>query len=76
MTKQEFLINFQDILQCDDPIEAHCKLVELEEWDSLAIMTLIAFFDRHFNQQINFEMIKPCVQVSDIIDLAQGKIIG
>ncbi len=76
MTEQEFLVNFRDILQCDDPIAAQTKLTELEEWDSLSIMALIAFFDYHFKQQINFEMIEPCIQVSDIIALAQGKITG
>ncbi len=74
MKKEEFLVKFQDILQCDDPIEEATVLTELEEWDSLAFMALIVFFNSNFHQEINFDALASCKQASDVINLSQGKI--
>lgn len=74
MTKEEFLVEFQEMLQRDDPVEAETPLASLEEWDSLARMVLIAFFDKTFGQRVTFDAFKPCRTVADLMDLAQGAI--
>lgn len=74
MTKEEFLAEFQEMLQREDPVEEETPLASLEEWDSLGRMVLIAFFDKTFGQRITFDVFKSCRTVADLIALAQGAI--
>ena len=74
MTKEAFLAEFQNMLQRDDPVEEETTLASLEEWDSLARMVLIAFFDRTFGQRITFDAFNACRTVADLMALAQGAI--
>ena len=48
MTRDEFLIEMQDVLQTEDKLSFDTVLGELSEWDSLAIMSTMAFLDRTF----------------------------
>ena len=41
MTQQELLTHIQDALQRDEGLTPEMNLQELEEWDSLAIVSLI-----------------------------------
>lgn len=50
MTRNDFLIELQEIMQLDDPIAEDADLRDYEEWDSLAFMVLITFFDKNFGQ--------------------------
>lgn len=74
MTQQEFMQELEDILQCDQTIDAHTVLRDMEEWDSLAFMVIIAFFSKHFNQTITFQDLKGCHTPADIILLSKGAI--
>ena len=55
MTRQEFLTTLQEMLQCDMELHEDTVLTDLEEWDSLAFMVVIAFFDKNFGQRITFD---------------------
>ena len=48
MTRDEFLIEMQDVLETEDKLSFDTVLGELSEWDSLAIMSTMAFLDRTF----------------------------
>lgn len=74
MTRQEFLTALREMLQCDMEIREDTVLTELEEWDSLAFMVLIAFFDKNFGQRITFDNLKTCRMPSDLIALSAGGI--
>ena len=74
MNKEEFLVALQDILQCDAVLSEDAVLADLEEWDSLSIMTLIAFFDKNLGRQVRFDELKTCRQVRDIMALSNGAI--
>lgn len=74
MNKEGFLAELQDILQCDDALSEDTTLADLEEWDSLSMMTLIAFFDKNFGQRVRFDALRACRQVHDIIALGNGAI--
>lgn len=47
MHLDKFIPIFQDLLQRDEPVFATDTLADMEEWDSLAIMALIAWFDKN-----------------------------
>ena len=74
MTKQEFCCALQEILQCSEAIEETTLLTELEEWDSLAFMVLIAFFDKTWGQRIVFDDLKSIRSAADLIALTKGAV--
>ncbi len=74
MTKKEFLCSLQEMLQCSEAIEETTVLADLEEWDSLAFMVLIAFFDKTWGQRIVFDDLKPIRTVAELISLTNGAV--
>lgn len=74
MTRTDFLRELQDMLQTDEELQENSELASLEEWDSLAYMVLIAFFDKNFGQRLTFEDLGACKTPGDLIALAQGQI--
>ena len=48
MTKEEFLVQMQDVLQTETELKAETVLADLDEWDSLSIMATMAFLDKQF----------------------------
>ncbi len=74
MTKEDFLLALEDILQTDDPIEIDLQLKELEEWDSLAMMAVIAYYKKTFGINIVLKELKEIKTPADLIALAGDKI--
>ena len=74
MTKSEFLIAFQDVLQRDEPVMATDVLDEFEEWDSLSKMAVMAYFKKNFSINISLDQLGKLQTVADIIALAGDKI--
>lgn len=72
MTQSEFLERLRDMLQTDCELAPQTPLNELEEWDSLAIMVLIAFFDREFGLQYKYDEILGCATPQALMRLAEG----
>ncbi|MGH2305374.1 acyl carrier protein [Campylobacter taeniopygiae] len=70
MTKENFLIELQDALQTEEVLDEKTKIKDIEEWDSLAILSTIALFDTLFNIKITGDMLRECEYVDDIISLA------
>ncbi|MDT3694572.1 MAG: phosphopantetheine-binding protein [Mucispirillum sp.] len=46
MTKAEFLEKLQDIFERDDEITEDMVLEDMDEWDSLSAMAVMAFFNK------------------------------
>ena len=69
MQLDEFLPIFQDVLQRDDPLTADDALADIEEWDSLAVMATIAWFDRNLGKKLTFKDFKSLETVADIAAL-------
>lgn len=46
MTKAEFLEKLQDIFERDDEITEDMVLDDMDEWDSLSAMAVMAFFNK------------------------------
>ena len=74
MTTTDFLAQLQEMLQTESALAEDTALWDMEEWDSLAFMTLIAFFDRQFGIRLTFDAIKACATPADIIGLSNGAI--
>ena len=74
MTKEEFLIELEDILQREEPCNLTDMLEDYEEWDSLSKMALMAFFDKNFSIKLSLKDFKELESVEDIVKLAGDKI--
>ena len=49
MNKVDFLEKFVDVLQTEDDIDFDTKLEDIEEWDSLSMISTVAFLDKDFS---------------------------
>lgn len=60
----------------ETPIEkfsAETKFREMEEWDSLAALTIIAMVDEEFEKRITGADIRSCESIKDLYDLILSK---
>lgn len=67
MTREEFLIELQDILQRDEPLESSMLLRELPEWDSMSLITVAGFFDQQFSKSLSFIEFENLITVEDLM---------
>jgi acyl carrier protein len=74
MDKKAFLTALQDVFQRDEAVSEQDCLADYSEWDSLSKMALMAFFDKHFNIQINLEDLKSVESVAQLVELAGDKL--
>lgn len=69
MDRESFLEKLSDLLQIEDEgdmITFDTVLNELDEWDSLSKMAVIAFLNKEFNVKISFTDLSQIVVVEDI----------
>lgn len=69
--ENQFLNNFIDILD-DEPnfnLELNSKFRDLDEWDSLTALSLIAMLDSEYNITINGDQLKNLETLGDIFNL-------
>lgn len=74
MTVEEFLEEFQDLLQRDDPVSLDSVLKELEEWDSMSVMACMVWLDKRFDQKYSYAEIGQLATVQDILTLTKGAV--
>ncbi|HEX2925415.1 MAG TPA: acyl carrier protein [Ruminiclostridium sp.] len=72
MTYKEKLNILEDLLNVPiDTLKEDTLLQDLSEWDSIAVISLIAMFDDEFGKQIYSQQIKSFKTVKDIIDMME-----
>jgi acyl carrier protein len=74
MTKVELLEEIKEILQRDEEISLEMKLKDIEEWDSLANISMISLYDQLFELVITADMLKECKTVNDLVELVSDKL--
>ncbi|EAI4080536.1 acyl carrier protein [Campylobacter jejuni] len=74
MTKQEFLEKLADALQLDYTLEAEQKLEDIEEYDSLGLLSVSSLYSKLFDLEIEGMVLKSCKSVQDLINLAKDHI--
>lgn len=70
MNKVDFLEKFVDVLQTEDDIDFDTKLEDIEEWDSLSMISTVAFLDKDFSIKVSIEEVKNFKTVGDIAQKA------
>ena len=66
MNKEQFLEEMIEVLQTEDEITMDTVLEDLEEWDSLSIMSTMAFLDKNFGVKTNMNDYKNMTTIGDI----------
>ena len=66
MTRDEFLVEMQDVLQTETTLTTETVLTDLAEWDSLAVMATMAFLDRNFGVKLRLTDFKELNTIGDI----------
>lgn len=71
MTQQDLITEIEDILQADEgSLTETTLLASLEDWDSLAFISIIALFDKKLSKKVPLDALKQCQSVGDIIALS------
>ena len=72
MNRDEFLVKMQDILQYehDEELTYNTNLLDVEEWDSISIISVVAFLDSEFKKKITVNELKDVKTIEEIAQLA------
>lgn len=71
MINEELLLEWQELMQRDEPLTPEESLAEIIEWDSLSQTALAAFFDRKLGRLVSVEKLASLKTVQDLLDLAR-----
>ena len=74
MLKSVFLADLRELLQREDPITPEMTFSDMGEWDSLAQMSCMAYFDKKFNVKTKIAHYAALRTVADLIALSGGAI--
>ncbi len=66
MNKEQFLEEMIEVLQTEDEITMDTVLEDLEEWDSLSIMSTMAFLDKNFGVKTTMKDYQNMKTIGDI----------
>lgn len=70
MSEREKIEVIEDLLEVEpESLKIDSVLSELDEWDSLAIISLLAYFDTEYGIKLSSHDIKRFVYVKDIVDM-------
>jgi len=73
--KEEFIENFKEALEmeADQQLSLEDKFRDLDDWDSLARLSLIAMLDEEYEVEIEEEEFEKLTTVSDVMEVVQKK---
>lgn len=69
MTKDLFLSSLKEQLELDTYLTLDTRLKELDEWDSMSGMLLMAFISDEFGKEITADDLKNITDVNSLIDI-------
>jgi len=72
MEIKEFIEKFAEAIEVDnvEALTAETEFRELEEWSSLSVMLLIAFYDEEFGKELTQAQIKSANTLQDLYNIA------
>lgn len=72
MTREEFLLQMDEILDLiPGTLKGHENLQDLKNWDSTALISLLALADANNGVPIAPDQVVACTTVADLLRLAQ-----
>lgn len=70
MDKEKFLEELAEILE-EDMVNEKDVLADFDAWDSLSILSIIAYVQEHFKKQLKNSDIRELETVADLISLIE-----
>lgn len=72
MEIQDFIEKFAEAIEVEDveALTAETDFRELEEWSSLSVMLLIAFYDEEFGKEITEMDIRTAKNIGELYNIA------
>lgn len=68
MTNQEKIAMLEDIMELDEnTLTENTDLMDIEEWDSLSVLSFMAILDEQFKRNVTGKQIRQCKTVSDLL---------
>ncbi len=73
VTKSDFLklLHEEVLTECDIELTFETSFKELECWDSITALTMIALFDSEFDFKLTGESLRNCNTILDLFDLIE-----
>ena len=72
MNEMEKLKLLEEMLELDEnTLTPDTILEDLDEWDSIAILSVIAMMDDEFSKQVKGVDVKACEKVSDLLAMME-----
>jgi len=69
MKTSVFLEKLQEELEEDETLTPETNLKGLESYDSISLLTIIAFVDENFNKKIDTKQFKDIEAISDLMNI-------
>lgn len=72
MKFQNFVEKFAEAIEIEnvENLSGETVFRDLDEWSSLSVMLLIAFYDEEFEKEIGDAVLKECTTIEDLYNLA------
>ena len=72
VNREDFIEKIKDILQyeSDKELTYNSNLIDLDEWDSLSIISTVAFLDSEFGKKVTVSDMKNIVTIEDLAKIA------
>lgn len=72
MEIKEFIEKFAEAIEVEnvEALTAETEFRELDEWSSLSVMLLIAFYDEEFEKELTQDQIKKSNTLQDLYNIA------
>ncbi len=69
MTIKEFMLELANLIDLEDELTLQTNLKDYDAYDSLAIMSLVAFIHKNFGKQFNARQLNQVDTVQSLVDL-------
>lgn len=75
MDVQNFIVNFEEAIEDLDPgtVTPGTRFRELEQWDSLAVLTVTAMVDSEYGARVRADDLKGCDTVAELFELVNSR---
>lgn len=73
MEIKDFIKNFAEAIEVENPaiLNGDTSFRELDEWSSLAGLSVIAMFEEEYDKELNIPAFKKAKTINDLFDLAK-----
>lgn len=72
MTAEEFIRELTELMDTEATLELSTKLADVEDWDSLSMVSFFSFCNSKLSRKVTPEQIKSAQTVEDLFKLTEG----